>query len=222
MDTIREKIRKLLAVAEGQANEHESAQAMAMASALMMKHGINRDELGDKSSVGEGSHFPVEYKWYKIAAQAAGLLYGTVAFGNYGWTTFRFVGRPENIEASQDTLAFIILQVEALYKSHLPKGLSKADRAEFRRTFKQSCIMRVYQRCHDIVEEQKRVDAPLSDCRALVIVEHRKLLEEEAMDYINGAGGVTEKARAVKIRYTPGSVAGFAAGDAVDLHRKVG
>jgi len=72
VNAIREKIKKLLAVAEGQANEHESARAMELASSLMMRHGIDRESLGEKPTVGEGSYFPIDYKWHRTTAQAVG------------------------------------------------------------------------------------------------------------------------------------------------------
>lgn len=224
MSEIHDKIKKLLAVAEGQANENESAQAMKFASMLMMRHGIDRSELGEKSVVGEGSMFDIDYKWHKAVASAAGLLYGATPFYNHAFTAFRYVGRSENIDAAQDTLAFMLLQVEALYKHNLPKGMSKSERAEYRRSFKQACAERVYNRCQEIVEEQMRADAagsPASTSTALVVIAHREQLKVEVEDFLKTAGSIKKKSRAVSVKLNRGHIEGTRAGNDVDLNKKV-
>lgn len=224
MSAIHDKIRKLLAMAEGQANENESAQAMKLASALMMKHGIDQSDIRDPDKVIEGSWFDVDHQWQRLCASASGELYGTVPFYSHNRKTFRYAGRPENVDASQDTLAFILLQVDQLYKHHLPKGMSKQERAEYRRTFKLSCAMRVLRRAQDIVKEQCSVDGDNtpSGSTALVIVAHREQLEAEVNEHLNAAGATSRKTRPLSVKLTRGSVEGFAAGDNVDLNHKVG
>ncbi|OXE37522.1 MAG: hypothetical protein CGW95_01000 [Phenylobacterium zucineum] len=144
-----------------------------------------------------------------------------IAFETYDWSSFRFVGRPDNIDAAQDTLAFVLLQVEALYKSHLPKGLSKQARAEFRRSFKDACSHRVYERCAKIVEEQTQKDNPSTGSTALVVIEHRKQLKLEVDDYLKAAGARTIKSRSVSVKLNEGYLRGRLAGDHVELNRTI-
>ncbi len=221
MGDVREKIRKLLALGEGKANEHEAARAMELASELMMRHGIERDELkgDDAPRVIEGHRFNVDYPWYRFLVNAACKLYGTEAIYWRGGDVLRcnFVGRSENIDAAQDTLAFLILQVEALYKAMLPKGMTKAERADFRKTFKLACASRVYSRAWQIVEDQV---SKATKGTAIAIIDHRVQLQNEASAFINRNGPLPEM-KQVTVKEGRGTIAGRSAGDAVDLNRSV-
>lgn len=225
MSEIHDKIRAILATAaDERGNDNERANAERLASMLMMRHGISADELGEKPTVGEGALFDISYKWYRFVASAAGLLYGVKPFYQTGGEVLRcrFVGRQDNIDAAQDTLAFYLLQVEMLYKAHLPKGLSKKERADYRKTFKEQCAARVYTRVHAIVQEQTKAAAPTSDSTALVVIAHREQLDNEADEFIKAKADV-KPMRAVTVANKSYTAAqdGRRAGDTVDLNRKV-
>ena len=105
-ESILNKIRGLLAMAEGQANENESLQAMALASQLMTKYGIEQDQLkGPKkvSMAGEGDMIDLFKIHHRILAQAVGELFGCKTLNYNKAKKISFVGRPENIEACEVT-----------------------------------------------------------------------------------------------------------------------
>lgn len=227
MEDIRDKIRKLLSVAEGGANEHESNVAMRMASDLMMRHGIDRASLAsgeERVEVIEGEKFNIDYSWHKILATSAGELYGVLPLGTSDWSGCRFVGRADNVGAASDTFEFLRVQVEQLYKTHLPAGMTKASRALYRRTFKASCSTRVLERCLQIVAAQCASDPGAKN--ALVVLDHRKQLANEVSAFMAStyAGGIVEtKPRESKLvlREPDGYMAGRRAGDHVHIHRGV-
>lgn len=225
MSDIHDKIRALLNTAnDARGNDNERANAERIASMLMMRHGIAKDELGEKATVIDGNKFEIAYKWYRFAASAAAELYGVKPFYTTGGPVLlcRFIGRPENIEAAQDTLAFYLLQVESLYKFHLPKGMTKKERADYRKTFKDQCAFRIYERVVKIVAEQTRATTKVSHATALVVLEHREQLKLEADDHISKMSGV-RRMKGVKVhsRSATAAIDGRRAGDAVDLNRKV-
>lgn len=225
MSDIHDKIRALLATANDErGNDNERANAERIASMLMMRHGIKQDELGEKAKVVDGEKFEIAYKWYRFAASAAAELYGVEPFYTTGGPVLlcRFIGRPENIEAAQDTLAFYLLQVEALYKANLPKGLSKKERSDYRKTFKDQCAYRIYERVLKIVKEQTQATAGVSHATALVVLEHREQLKLETKDHISKMSGVRSmKGVTVHARSANAYLDGRRAGDVVDLNRKV-
>lgn len=218
MSAIHEKIKKLLALAGNNSNEHEAARAMEIASELMMRHGIEQEQLGgEKPSIKEGDYFNVDYAWYGDAAWAAARLYGvrTLRMKSRTDEKWKFVGRPQNIEAAEATFAFIILQVEGLYKAHLPKGLSQRERSAYRKDFKRGCAHRVYARACEVANQQS---LPTS---ANAIVLHRSELEREVNDYLEERYQAPKKQVARTIKVGNGYWDGKRAGDSVDLHRSV-
>lgn len=226
MSDIHDKIRKLLALAEGKANEHESAQAMAFASALMMKHGIDAAQLKktDKHAIIDGDRFDLDARWMIVAGQAVGELFGTkIVTSKWPKETIRFVGRSENVDASQDTLAFVLLQIERAYKIALPKGLTKGERATWRKDFKMAAAMRVLSRCQQIVAEQIKptVATNSTGSTALVVVAHRQQLNEEISAHFEAAGVTTSRAMQIKYKSSGAVGAGRAAGNNVELNAKV-
>jgi hypothetical protein len=133
-----------------------------------------------------------------------------------------FVGRTDNIEAAQDTLAFVILQVEQLYKAALGAnpGMTTKQRGAFRKDFKRACAIRIYERCVEIVTTQTK--GGTTGSTALVLVGHREQLKAEIDQHL--ADRNIRKARSSNIKFTSanGMVAGTNAGNAVDLNRTVG
>ena len=154
-DSIRDKIRKLLDLAKNDgATEAEAETAMRFASALIMKHGIEESSLKKvKLTTGRSETKEViRDEWELWCAQAAGDLYSCRIVCYRGPQEFVFVGREANRDAALDTFGMIVAQVEKQYKIHLPRGLSKSARAEYRRTFKEACALRVYHRAKEVVQ----------------------------------------------------------------------
>jgi len=216
VSVIGDKIRKLLALARDKgASEHEALQALEMATRLMMQHGIEERDLNN-TTIGAGSILESTKRYHMICANVAAELCGVIPVFNYDRLSFRFTGRSENIEGAAAMYEFVVQQVELLYKISLPRGLSQSERAEFRRTFKEACAMRVYARAQAIINAVSSERG-----NALVVIDHRKQLRSEAEEMIKKAGGTHEKSQAISIKPTVGAVLGVQAGNSVKLHRGV-
>lgn len=227
MESIKDKIKKLMALANNAgATEHEAAQAMEMASALMIKYNIELPaEESNEVVQGPTVFMGFEEHWHTIAGQAAAYLFMCKVVTNMPrGRGFYFIGRPTNIEMAVDTFDSLLKQIERLYKEHLPKGLSVTERANFRRTFKFSCANRVYARSVQIVENFKKTGLPEiehSKSTALVVVDSIQQQIEEVRIFMQtkceGLVVSPIKSRAAGL----GTSAGRLAGDRVKFAKEV-
>jgi hypothetical protein len=220
---IADKIRKLLALANNNSNEAEAALALERATELMMKHGIDEASLRKEIKIGYfGDDVENNERWQQICAQAAGTLLGAslVLFRNNGAIYGRFAGREENALAASSMAAFIIDQVERTYKASLPKGMTKQERAEYRRTFKLACSIRVYGRAADIVHKQAKQG--VEGTNALVVVDHRKQLQEETQAFLDNDNVRTRQSRSLQLSSNArGYREGLDAGNSIRLQREI-
>lgn len=221
-NAIADKIRKLLALAGNNPNENEAAAALERATELMMKHGIEEASLKTDTIKIDyyGATVEGDHRWQGFCAQAAGRLAGAAAVfvKTRDGMMIRFAGREENCTAACNMAIYIIDQVERTYKAFLPKGLSKTERAEYRRTFKEACAARVFDRADQIVKSQS--EKGLSGVNALVVVDHRKQLLAETQEFFAQVG-VRTQSKAAVIRHGNGSQEGYQAGNTVRLQKGV-
>lgn len=227
-DSIRAKIRALLArAAPGSgATEAEQASAMNLASMLMTRHGIQMSmEEAHEDPTGEGNVMPGDYgKWQLFCADAAAYLYYCrVVWGGRGkHKQVRFIGRPDNVDAAGFTFLWLVEQVEELYKQALPRGLSKEVRSELRRTFKLACAARIRGRAWRLIEALANNDAvslPSTGSTALVVKTHQEKLFGEADAFLKDKGVRTVQYRGNKSGI--GTALGLQAGDSVQLQKAV-
>jgi hypothetical protein len=160
-ESITEKIRKLLAIADKSsgATENEMMVAMEMAQMLMIKHAIDENALARPVVPGiKRVDSPDEYDLWAIdlAGSAARLNLAKMVYTRHGSeVTFQYIGRPEAIVASQAMTTQLVREVERLYKLNLPRGLTKSARAEYRRNFKFAASVRIGQRIDQMVLRMK-------------------------------------------------------------------
>jgi hypothetical protein len=183
----------MLALAGDKRNvsEEETDTAMRMAAAMAAKYGIDLNSLRTadtpKAKVMHKRNRE-EMTFQQIyAAQAAAIMMG-VRFYVYdeGRRGFEFVGRDDLIEMAEQLMFFLMRQVEEIYKASLPKGLSKRDRAEFRRTFKPACSLRVKQRAAEAMRDLKTNEGAAKAAtghNALVVAGYYDTLKQEIDEY---------------------------------------
>lgn len=218
MSDIADRIRKLLALAGNNTNEAEAAAAMSKASALMLQHGLTTADVDRAaSSVGYGSTLPLERSHERTLAHAVDALYGTRHVILRSANAIRFAGREENVGAAEITFAFIVKQVDAVYRAHLPPRLTKSQRAAYRNDFKKACSERVYSRAVDARMQQA---AAASTSRALVVA-HIETLQAEVENFFSTDGVKSIKTRAVRIRDSQGTRDGVRAAEQVALHQQM-
>lgn len=174
-----DKIRKLLALASNNPNEEEAAVAMAKAQELMIKHGIEQDQLVEKKPgvvYGEKVEFD---KWEEWACGAASAVCGTKALFYRSEGYFKFIGRPDNIQASAMLYLFICDQIEKLYKISLPKGMTQKERAMYRKSFKYAAASAVLRKAREI-EQNTTIPGTSTE----LVVLHNQTLKDEIEDFL--------------------------------------
>lgn len=198
---LREKMKKLLNMTvENGCTEDEQESAMRMAAGLAARAGIE-SELEAMKNAPAGTAAPrraiktkrvsQEFKIHQIlAAQAAAELYGVrlYTYGN-GKHGLEFLGREENCEMAEQTMFWLMRQVELLYKQNLPRGLTQRDRAEYRKTFKAACAHRVFIRARDLMVDMMRNEQSAQAAtgqNALVVQGYFKTLHTEIDEYFHG------------------------------------
>lgn len=219
MENIQDKIRKLFALANDKsATEGEATNALAMATALMAKYNI--DHIPDKSNVkGDRRTTGKLDNWQLWMMTVCARLNGCKTAR--GRLTSSFFGRPEDTAAAWEMHIFLINQIERLYKRDLPPRLSQSARANYRRTYKQACSIRLYERADEILTALRTQDHQISGCTALVVAQSFDQRMHEAEEFIRSQGMTirTGKSRATHVGL--GTFEGMRAGDEVKINEMV-
>jgi hypothetical protein len=186
------RIAKLLNMTvENGCSEDEATNAMRMAAGLATKIGIELDAVrpagAPKPKIVEKRKYTVMKVYECFCSEAAAVLYGVDCYApNYGKNGYWFLGREENVELAEQTMIWLVQQVEQLYKQSLPRGLSKRDRANFRGSFKDACGGRLYQRALLLMREMETQDATAqasTGSSALVVAGYFETLRNEIKEY---------------------------------------
>lgn len=225
-EAILERIRKLLALANDKgASENEASTAMKLAMGLMARHNIEEEALA-KKDVKENlvkQYVSKEEFWHDAAFNASCHLFNCrmLFAGSRGYWA---IGHESHVAAALLTFPYITNQVERLYKQALPRGMTKSDRANFRRTFKDACARRVAVRAMELMAELRRNDEEAkaaTGSTALVVASMMDRQLREVDDFMKTAfdkiGVRNVKGRSGGL----GTAAGDAAGHKVNLSRQV-
>lgn len=216
-ESIARKIKALLNLAKGDANAEEADSAFKLAARLMLEYNIKEKDLKDKPKVGEGSeHESEDDKWHMITANAVAMLYNCRAV----WRAQRvsFVGRKDNTDAGDATYPWIVDQIEALYKKNLTRGMSKQERALYRREFKIACAVRVGNRICDIMKTIKTEG--LESSTALVVLAKSQELLAEVDQFFEERKVRMVKQKPLKFR-SDAAVDGYEAGNEVKIQKEI-
>ena len=212
MTDIHSKISHLLELANNNPSEDEAANAMDMARKLMMKYNIDQRDLGTVSSVDYGEAHTLDRDYFKLLGSAVKIMTGVsmVTFSN---DTFKMAGTKVNVQIAHQLLLFLAEQVESLYKIYLPKGMSKRDRANYRKDFKRACAVRIVDRCN----RARFHDSPVTG-RELVVIQQE--LEKEVEAFLSSKGVRIGKPMAIRFG-SRGGRDGVMAGDTAALQPRV-
>ena len=228
MQDVISKIRKLLLLAGNDgATEAEAETAMAMATFLMTKHGIESVD-ATHSDVGRDEIDFLKNPVYQgSVVYAAAVLNACRSYVNItpdGYKLYRVVGEKHNREACKLMYEYLCKEVEKFYKIYLPKGMTQRDRANFRRTFKFACARRLSMRAKEIVRElqtNEQIAQEHTGSTALVVSDYFTNQLNEIGKWLTGQG-ITLVTRKSKGRYSGlGTSAGSEAGDNINLQRSL-
>lgn len=215
MDDIKARIRKLLALGQSP-NEHEAAIAMTKAAELMMRHNLTEQDVTERK-VGYGDSIDTNQKRYRqIVANAIAHVCGCVAvYRSRDQRLFQFVGKEMNVVTAQAMYAFIVDQLEGLYKQFLPKGMSKRERGEYRKQFKLTCSIRI---AHRLFAIDAQVNPAGAEAGKNALVVRRDQDREDANAALGDSVGEFRQP-VPAIRIGRGAIEGVMAGDTVQLQK---
>ena len=217
-DKIKDRIRKLLALArDAGATSAEAEAAMAKARAMMLENSIaEQDTLEAELKIILSEGLDNGDKWQKLISWSVAKLLGCKTL-QYLNGKVSFVGRPDLVDACEQLYAYVCEQIEAKYKLALAElgkhgTLDKATRGELRKTFKQAAAQAVVHKVYTIVRQQP------SNERALVVINQAEAAAEQFID----DNITTKKSRALRpISTGIGTGAGYTAGKSIKLQDEV-
>ena len=180
-ESVVQKIKKLLALADGNQNEHERAVAMQFALDLLAKHNLSMTEvqglslkLDIKTEEVEGN-FKLD-PWIRIVLLASCKLYYTEYFIRVKWDWLRernertpiFVGTAENIAVTIDVADWLIKSIR--------KESNWMYRDEYeRRSFRIGAGDRIMERVIEMTEAEKRQGVGAKSCSNSLMVLRNQL-----------------------------------------------
>lgn len=231
---MRDKIRKLLTLAnDAGATEGEKNSALEMAQALMLKYNISVDLDEKDVKIMAGGVYGKQYtfSWHKLVAMSVSEMYTCKLVT---WSKgFQFVGFPENIEACQMTLDFIVEQIDDAWKVHLNKAKEIAKREghegevlgkQYRDNFRYGCAAKVWGRIHKMMEDLQTNNTKAMEtvgCTSLVVVDTIKKQLDDISAFMDATMNLRNTRAMQLYKDGKGHGAGCAAGDHIQINRQV-
>ena len=215
MSDIHEKIINLLELSRNNPSEEEAAQAGAMARKLMLKHEIDERDLGRTSNVDYNGETSIDRDYFRLLASGVSEMIPAKPI-IFNGSEIRWAATRINAQIADQLIMFWAEQVEALYKIHLPRGMTKSARAQYRKDFKRNCAVGIIHRAREI-KKQNILDEGEKGT-ALVVIEDQMMVEIN--DFL--AKQNITKGRGMKIRHdTVGAAHGRQAAASVQMQRGV-
>lgn len=218
MSDIHEKIMNLLDLSRNNPSEEEAATAFNMARRLMLKHNLDEADLGRTSSVEYQDGTTIDRDYFLLLSNGVSQLVPAraIIFSNGRKKQIKWAATKVNAQIADEMLLFWADQVEALYKIHLPRGMTKSARAQYRKDFKRSCAVGIIALAREIKAKQIMEEGEKGT--ALVVIEDKLMAEvEEFLGTQN-----LDKGRAMKVNHDSlGSAHGRQAAGSVRMQRGV-
>jgi len=189
-NSIAHKIKKLLALADGNKNENERASAMRLAMELLAKHNLDMAQVGDAGEDIDIVEFDAHMKlepWIRRILHAACALYYTRlimrpvyrgAFGDRKEWHPTFVGSEENIDCTMEVATWLIGSVRA-------ESNALFSHAFERRSFRVGAADKILQRAMDLIVEEKQVAGATPGNSLMVLRNELESANQKYMDKKN-------------------------------------
>ena len=159
------RIKKLLSLGEGQANENEAMAALQKARALMREHGL---EMADMQVEGDEEGIDVTIEtwrdtprsqydtWNSLLAGAVAQLFGiesiiyTIPAPKYNKKAYAYVGEKVDVEMAKNVWPWLTKTCKRLAREAIGKGWTASHRS-----FAEAFAVRVYTRCDQMREQEE-------------------------------------------------------------------
>ncbi len=186
VDSVIEKVKKLLALAEGNQNENERNVAMQFAMDLLAKHNLTVAEISETSInfdvVEVEGNFRLE-PWMRRTLSAACTLYYTDFYTSPRYDYWRgtqkdvpvFVGTSENIEVTIQMATWLLDSIR------LESNREFKD-SRLRRSFRLGAATRLFRRAVELVSKEQTEETSTTGSSLVVI---RNKLECANKDYLD-------------------------------------
>jgi len=217
-DEVIERIRKLLALAGGSANEHEAAVAASCAADMMDRYHLERAQVevgtGERvispiedEALGDGADRVVQ--WRLQLASALAKIHGCRAYWCRGVT---MLGRRDDIRAIGYSYAYLSNEVDLLAEKAWQAQSDKARPRAWKNAFRVGCVDRIAVRLR---EARQREAGPSSAAALAILRRDHEEVETKWAAYL--AEGTMQKASPATVSSHMGYTAGQEAGDGVRL-----
>jgi len=170
---LKEKIKKLFALAGNNPNQHEADNAMRMARKLMDKHNVSMYELGDTEAVCVTFNDGVNMPWLRVSYQAVSKLYDCVYLLDKQWSPAKhvLVGTESNRTTTGIVLEYVLSSI---------RETGKGKGAGFRNAMAQG----VYQQVLDIITERSKNKTEVIPGTGLVLADVSNKAMRDVQDWI--------------------------------------
>lgn len=187
-ETLLQKIKKLLALAEGNANDHEREVAMQFAMDLLAKHNLTLSEIQDIDLDNQTNEYPINLrmeKWITCLLQGVCTLYYTRFYEEVtrDWYGRRksfpvLVGTRENVDVTIEVMSWLMnsIRLESNYLYRDPYE---------RRSFRLGAAEKVWDRAEEIIEKEKNNTAHSGTGNLMVLRNKLESANERYMDKLN-------------------------------------
>jgi hypothetical protein len=219
-NSIANRVRKLFALANGNANEHERLVAMEAAQRLLDEHNLSlfevQGEAESVSNIDHKAHTEIKLRpWVRIVMHAVCRLYNTTFFmqRNAGETYHPIViGTPENITVTLDVATWLIECITNESKAAL------SNQTE-RNSFKVGAAQRLFERVEELMTKPVETSRGATSTQLTVV---RNALQVANKSYLQQLVPHRQQFRSrPTYRSSSGYSAGREFGDSMSLNKQV-
>lgn len=225
LDKLVDRVRKLLANAGNNPNEHEAAVAMEIASRLIAQHNLDADKI--KGTDNKDERVRESYNSNTMRQKWARYVWYGVADLNFCmyWYEHRshqpdkhcLIGTPANVVATKVMSEYLVEAVERLAQDSSISGHERP-------AFKLGCATRLQARLIALKKDRAKGEGPTTTSTTLPalldLYTAHKAANEEAYKDAFGAGKL-RKGESVKTSRDDGFAKGYAAGNTISLNIQV-
>jgi hypothetical protein len=221
-ETIIQKIKKLIALAGNNPNEHERGQAMEAAQKLLDEHNLKMADCQEKTEIIGYETMPMARDvWRRAVQNALAALYYVTLIGGvrnvFGDKEVAIIGTPGNRAAFLSISNWILDSIEHAATAAGLRGVKE------RNEFGYGCAITLNNRVLAILAEEKAAHAISTDfkSRRNTLMVLRKTAKEDQDRFVSATWGKTRTARSTGRQRTDTIERGMKAGEAISLHKQV-
>ena len=225
-EKIIQRMKVLLAMSEGTANENEAMVAAKRLHAMLAKHNLSIIDLSAEENPIEKDQLEVRNKPWKrtVGGQIARLYFCSFYYTKLDSrrATFTFVGTEANRAFAMSIFKLVVATIERESRTESRRIYGKKN-ASFITSFLTGAHDRIYQRCKELIEAARHGDLQDEDGNTLpVLASAYDTAKQLTVDWIDdNVGGLRRAKVRLQARNAAGYNKGTEAGNRVALSRSI-